>query len=359
MEHPLEAVMRAAGGRVEEAGGYRTVLEFGDLPAEYERALHGAGICERGRGLIEVTGRDRAAWLHNLVTNAVKTLQPGEGNYAFALNVKGRILFDCNILIYRDAIWIDLDRAALSPALSHLNRYIITEDVQLTDRSDDYARIALVGPRAAEIADALGASHAAAMPVPGLTSATLVQKSRPLVRTDFAGVFGAELFIEAADAVACWSRLLEIGRPVELGPVGWRALEILRIEAGRPAYGRELHDEVLPAETGQLSRAVSFVKGCYLGQEVVERMRSHGAVARGLVSLRLGELPSTLPAPLIGDAGEAGRLTSACQSPTSGSAIGLGYVRAAIKPGTRLHVGDQIQMGVEVLAGPVLPGAGA
>jgi len=116
---------------------------------------------------------------------------------------------------------------------------------------------------------------------------------------------------------------------------------------------------VLPAETGQLARAVSFVKGCYLGQEVVERMRSHGAVARRFVPLRLQEVPSSLPVALLGETAEAGRLTSACWSPAAGGPIGLGYVRTALgASGARLHVGEERVKEADVLPRPVRPSPG-
>jgi folate-binding protein YgfZ len=345
--------------------------------AEYAAAASGTALFDdSSRGLIQVTGKDRAAWLHNLVSNSVKTLEPRQGCYAFALNVKGRILFDLNILALADALWLDIDRRLVAKAMAHLDRYIIAEDVKLADRSEDYRRFLLLGPQAVQVADALGATQIADAAQLSHSTATLVGKSRVIVRHDLgggagvppadstshgleahatghgleahstahgletrgtaggqdarppAGLFRAELYVEAADADACWKRLLEIGAPVGLRPVSEGCVETLRIEAGIPASVQDIDEEVLPAETMQLERAVNFRKGCYLGQEVVERMRSHNVLARRLVGLRL-DGAVTLPAVLRSGEVEVGRVTSACESPAAGGWIGLGYVKTS------------------------------
>jgi folate-binding protein YgfZ len=350
----LDEVTAAAGARTIEIAGIRTVSHYGAPKAEYEDALNAAGLYDaRSRGLIEITGSDRAVWLHNLVTNAVKTLGPGEGNYTFATNVKGRILFDGNIIVLADRIWFDIDRRYAAKALAHFERYIITEDVRVTDRSREYCRIALLGPRAAEIAAALGARQAGTMASIGSTTVPLAGAPRLLVRHDSAGVLGLEFYVEAADAAACWSELLEIGRPV-IRPVGQTAVDVLRIEAGIPVYGHDIDEDTLPAETQQIERAVSYVKGCYLGQEVVERMRSRGGLARKLVGLKLSGSAGVHPGnALLADGTSIGRLTSVCESYAAGGTIGLGYAKVAhANPGTVLVVESTTEVKAEVASLP-------
>jgi folate-binding protein YgfZ len=186
--------------------------------------------------------------------------------------------------------------------------------------------LALLGPASVQVLDAIGVTQAGSMSALGSGRATLVQQGRLVVRHDFAGVFGAELYIDAADAEAVWNRLLEIGRPVGLRSVGHSAVEALRIEAGLPASVQDIDEEVLPAETQQLERAVSYKKGCYLGQEVVERMRSHQVLARKLVGFRLSG-PASSQQVLRAAGSEAGRITSVCESPAAAGWIGLGYVK--------------------------------
>lgn len=354
-EHPLDQVVTSAGARWEESLGVRMAADYGDVRAEHEVAFAGAAICDaRDRGVIEIRGRDRATWLHNLVTNTIKTLQPGEGNYGFAINVKGRILMDFNMLVLGDAIWLDIDRRLIAKALAHFDRYTITEDVQCRDRSGEFARIALTGPKAAEIADALGATNAPVMAALSSAPVALAGRHRLMVRHDFAGVFGVEFFVESEDAARCWERLLEIGAPVGLRPVGRAAIETLRIEAGIPRYGQDIDEEVLPAETDQIERAISYVKGCYLGQEVVERMRSRGALARKLVGLRFSDEGVQPAAPLRAGEAEVGRVTSVCRSFALAARIGLGYLRTGhTEPGTRVSVGAAGAVTAEVVPLPM------
>lgn len=333
---------RAGGAHVSGDPDSPRVDDFGSPGGEYLAGLTGAALYPAtNRRLIQITGKDRAAWLHNLTTNAIKTLQNGEGSYAFATNVKGRILFDLNALVLTDAIWVDLHRIALPKALTHFERYVIMEDVKIEDRSEAFTRFGLLGPKAVEIAEALGALQAGAMASLGSTWVPLARKKRLLVRHDFTGVFGVELYIDAEDAAECWDRLLEIGQPVGLAPVGFHAVRTLRMEAGLPSWPEDIDEEVLPAETQQIERAISYVKGCYLGQEVVERMRSHGALARKLTGFRLSapiEVPPGGQPIKSGDA-DAGRITSTCQSEEMSAPIGLGYLKTAhAKPGNRLTV---------------------
>lgn len=426
-DQPLEQAILAAGARVEEVAGVPVAVDYGDVAGEYAAAGSGAALYDaRDRGLIEVRGKDRAAWLHNLTTNAVQTLGPYEGNYAFAVNVKGRILFDLNVLARPDALWLDIDRRLVAKALAHFDRYTITEDVLCRDRSDEFARLALCGPGAASIVESLGVTQVRAMPAlgstpialppaaglsPGEAGASPASSPQPggagilpasgqpssrgegpqegtewlLVRHDFAGVFGVEFYVPAGAAAGFWNRLLETGRTAGLRPAGWHAINTLRIEAGIPWYGHDIDEEVLPAETGQVERAVSYVKGCYLGQEVVERMRSRGVVANRLIGLRLGgpgvddrlasaaagpgprqepdagrspaEAPETaLPAPRpalkAGDA-EVGRVTSICHSPALNAWIALGYARSShATPGMRLTLAGEPPVEGEVVPLP-------
>jgi aminomethyltransferase len=319
------------GGILGERGGQPVPVHYGDPAAEYDAAIRGAGLHHRAyRGLIEVVGDDRVDWLNNLVTNVVKTLGPGEGNYAFAVNAKGRVVFDCEMLIHPDRIWLDVERSCVPRALEHLNHYLITEDVRLADRSDDVTQLALLGPKAAGVLDSLEASNATAMAQ--LQHATLRFNGQPRVfaRLDLHGAFGAVLFVESADDGACWQRVLAIGEEQGLRPVGLEAVNAARIEAGIPWPGDDITDETIPPETLQAERGISYQKGCYLGQEVIERMRSRGSLARCLIGVIVeGDTAPPLPAKVVAGDAEIGRLTSVCVSPHVGRPIALGYVKAA------------------------------
>ena len=325
-EHPLKQILTGQGAVIENVRGLETPVHYGDPEAEYARVAGPGGIyIAFDRGAIDITGKDRAAWLHNLVTNTVKNLQPGEGNYTFAVNVKGRILFDGNVIVLNDRIRLDVDRRYVEKAITHLKKYCIMEDVKLTDVSSDFVRVAIVGESALKQLAAFGAGQAVSMAAQGSTHLELAGQQRLLVRNDFAGVPAAELYLKAIDAQSCWDSLKSLG----LEPLGFQAIDTRRMEAGIPLYGVDIDEENLPAETGQFDRTVSFTKGCYLGQEIVERMRSRGSVARKLVGIRLEkDTPIESKTPFQVEGKDAGIITSSCWSPATRARIALGYAKS-------------------------------
>lgn len=306
---------------------------YGDLRGEHRALAEGPGVVDRrDRAMIEITGRDRTTWLHNLTTNEIKKLAPGEGNYAYVLNVQGRIQFDVHVLVRPESILLDLDRRWLSRARAHFEKFTITEDVAVNDLSDGRARLALTGMNRGALLDELGAGHARNLPACSTTTVVWRDVELLMFRHDGFGVPATEIELPDEHAGTFWRWLCEPGRTFPAAPIGVQALQIRRMEAGIPWPMTELHDGVLPAETGQLPRAVSFQKGCYLGQEVVERMRSRGIVARRLVGLLFdADDPPQPGTKLLDGAGnEAGSVTSACRSIQLDRSVALGYVKAAL-----------------------------
>ncbi len=323
-----------AGAEARDVSGCPVLPHFGDPAGEYRALRTGFAIVDRStRGLVELTGKDRISWLHNLTTNQVRTLGPNDGNYAFALNVKGRIEFDLNMLVLPECVRLDIDRAFVSRAIRHFDKYTIVEDVRLADRTGEFVRLGIAGPRMGDVMASLKADAAIAMAQLASGSLSWRGADVPYFRHDFCGVPAVELLLPADRAVEFWESLTPAA--------GFDAVEAMRIEAGIPRSTLEIHDDILPAETDQLERGVSYQKGCYLGQEVVERMRSRGGLARRLVGVVVAgaELPPRGAEFHIDQGATVGKLTSACQSPALGSIIALGYVKlAATAPGTRLHV---------------------
>lgn len=308
-----------------------------DIVEQYVAAHRAAGIYTRpDRALIEVTGKDRATWLHNLVTNTVKTLSPGEGNYAFATSVKGRTVFDLYFYVLEDRIGLDVDAREREKALAHLNRYVITEDVTLTDRTGEVGRIALIGPRVVDVCAEVGIANFAAMASLQHVGVTIGGALCRAVRDELGGLPVVEFLVEQPHAGAIDALRASVG----LREIGRDALEVLRIEAGRPASVDDIDEDVVPPETGQIERGISYHKGCYLGQEVIERMRSHGVLARTLVGLRLeGDSQPERNAKVMLNDQEAGRVTSCCWSEAAGSLLALGYLKTAYaKAGTSAFV---------------------
>jgi len=330
-------------------------------PADERAVRDGVGVLSwPGRGLVEVNGRDRQAWLHNVITCAVKAIPVGRGAYSFACDVRGRIQFDLSVLAFDDRLWLDVPLERLAAALAHLNRFLISEDVTLTDITASQRVIRVVGPRAAAIAMDLGAADLNAMPdmahtwvVPG----GMADSDRALLVCRRIGATNAfDLLVPAERFTPMWERVLACGPRV----VGDAAVLLLKIEAGIPTWGSELTEASLPAETGQLERAVSFKKGCYLGQEVIERMRAHGSLAKRLVRVEVEEGADILiPTPIVqvADAAsaslgltsstaspdspaEVGRITSLLSRPSDGRYVGLGFLRRGVSDDGRLRTGD-------------------
>lgn len=297
---------------------------FSDAADEYEAATNAAALFDRSdRGLVLLSGAERSAWLHNLVTNDVNKLAPAAGLYAFALDNRGRIQFDCNILALPDELWIDIDHEHAALAMEHLERFHISEDVALRDASAEFARLACYGPESARVAESLGAPDPAEWTQ--LTQRAL--DSARVFRRDIGPLLGFEIILPVDEARPWWDRLIECGAL----PAGHRTLDALRIEAGIPWFSQDLNNSVLPGETGQTERAVSFQKGCYLGQEIVERMRAYASLARRLVRIRCDDgAELTTPCDLIRDGKSVGRITSLVAHPVKSNWIGLAYLSTRV-----------------------------
>ena len=211
------------------------------------------------RGKIRVTGEDRARLLHAMLSNAVQTLQPGQGNYHFLLNAQGRILADANLYVFADSILLDLEPELTARVYEHLDHYIIADDVQLENVTEKLATIALEGPRADQIAG---------VTVPAEAGSHIDFEGMIVARTAATGQPGLWFFLDPARAGDLIHRLEQAGAVAATA----EEARVVRVENGIPRYGDDFGDTTLPQETEQ-ARALSFTKGCYLGQEIVERIR--------------------------------------------------------------------------------------
>lgn len=358
-ESIFSAAKRYQPARTVEYRGATLPADFGSAADEFHAARFAAALFDRSdRGLLRLTGRDRLAWLHNLVTQSVKDMTPGDGRYSFAVDVRGRTRFDLNILALDDELWLDVDAATAAEARAHLDRYLITEDVQIAPAGDGWARLGVGGPQTPAVAAGLGVTNLLARPP--LAHQPICDGAARLVRHDFAGAAGFELIVPREAAAAWWDRL---AGAAGVRPAGFFALDALRIDAGIPWLGRDIDEKVIPPETGAAERSISYKKGCYLGQEVIERMRSYGSMARRLVRFRVaadaagwraaaGEPPAglVLPAALHKDGKEAGRVTSLVKHPLEAAFIGLGYLRTNLSDATGLTMGEPA-VAIEVVEG--------
>lgn len=311
--------------------------------SEYETVRHAAGLIDRSsQGKIVLSGRDRASFLHALLTNDIAALEPGTGCYAAYLTPQGRMIADMRVVELGDRILLDVVPSVAASLTDRFNTLIFSEDVQVTDVTADLAELGVHGPGAVEVlAEAVGVSAAesSARQQYGSLRKTFDNAEVIVVRDDYLGEPGFDVSVARAEAEHLQTKIVAAGAL----DIGASTAEILRVEAGRPLFGVDMNTETIPLEAGIEERAISFTKGCYVGQEVIIRVlhRGHGRIARKLVGLiiRGAEIPAANDLIFI-QAGEQriGEVTSAVQSPALG-AIALGYVRRDhTAPGTQVGI---------------------
>lgn len=301
----------------------------------------GAGLFRNlSRTVVCVTGSDRVRWLNGMVSNDVSKLEPGpehSGCYAVLLTAQGRIVSDLQVLARSDAFWLDLEAGEAATVVERLNKYIIADDVELSECEVELERMALEGPSAFEIF-ASAVADAPNIAPDGCADVALAGVPVTVAAFGWSGESALQFFVAAGSGDAVADALRAAGAEFGLVDASADALEILRIEAGVPRSGVDLDESVLPAEAG-LERAVATTKGCYTGQEVVERLRSRGKASHLLIGLETSSSEAfEVGAAIEVDAKRVGEVTSACVSPVAGP-IALAFVRRAFaEPGTEVRV---------------------
>ncbi len=269
------------------------------------------------RGKLRVSGEDRARLLHAMSTNHVQGLQPGEGLYAFFLTAQGRILADANIYNPGETLFLDTEPETAVKLREHLEKYIIADDATVEDETAKWAEIALEGPQSMAFGEQLG------IPVPQNKYSVTDWADGFVARVASTGAEGIRIFLSAAEKDNLLLRMEPLGIPNATDTDA----RIVRLENGIPRYGEDISERYLVQET-QAIHAVHFSKGCYLGQEIVERVRSRAQIHRVLGAVHIQS--STAPAPgtkLTSDGKDVAEITSAVYSPAVGETVGLAYVR--------------------------------
>jgi aminomethyltransferase len=286
--------------------------------AGYEALRNSAAWIDlSGRGKIRVTGEDRARLLHAMTTNHVQQLVPGEGVYAFFLNAQGRIQADVNLFALKDQLLLDTEPEVKQKVYEHLDKFIIADDAYLADVTDDLATINIEGPGAQDVLNELGAQ------APATEHGIAIWGNALVAAVTSTGSPGYSIFIpvsEKADLLVSLEKL-------EIPEADREAAEAVRLENGRPRYGTDFTDANIPQETQQM-HALHFSKGCYLGQEIVERVRSRGHVNRVLVPLEIEAPEDVMTGKIEAGGKEVGTITSTAFSPSLNKVVAMGIVRA-------------------------------
>ena len=302
---------------------------------QYDAAHNSAALIDRSsQGTIALTGGDRASFLHALLTNDIVGLAKGRGVYAAYLTPHGRMISDMRVIETGSRMLLHVERDVAAPLATRLDTLIFSEDVQVKDATGELAAMGLFGPSAARMIQ-----QATGMSVADLANQydNVTSESVAIIREDGLGVPGFDLYVPKSDD-GIRAKLMEAGAVA----ASEETAETLRLEAGRPRFGIDMNTDTIPLEAGLEDRAISFTKGCYVGQEVIIRVmhRGHGRVARRLVMIVLagGSVPARGDKIHLGNR-VVGEITSATASPKLGSPLALGYVqRDHAAAGTELTV---------------------
>lgn len=361
----LHEFHRRLGGQFADAGGAQRVNDYGDWLAEHSALRRGAGLLDFSfRSRICLVGADRARFLHGQVTNDVKKLRISEGCYAAITTAKGKMESDLNILCLADELLLDFEPGLAEKISQRLEKYIVADDVQIVDASPHYGLLSVQGPKAEAAIRALGlfaeipkqplASIKISAPALGelylASNARLVglggsrgDEALPKIgnrQSPIGNQLGFDLFVPNHSLGAVAEKLIAAVQQTSGRACGWQAFETARIEAGIPRFGADMDETNIPLECGLEARAITYTKGCYIGQEVINRIHSVGHVNRELRGLRLADDLKQLPQrgdPLLHAGKEVGYITSTVRSPLLIANIALGYVRReANQVGTEL-----------------------
>ncbi len=333
---PLYDQLAARGARMGEYRGAETAQSFGDPRSEFLALRRACGIYDLGwRARFRIGGKDRVRWLNGMVSNNMRDLPAGRGNYNFVLNAQGHILADLYVYNPGDYFLASTERAQLEKLLALLRRYIIMDQVELVDVSSEWTAIGVQGPRSREVLGKAGFEGPLPQPLELLE---ITWRGETLLSTRMADqrLEIYEIWMPPEEAVAVWGSLAATG----VIPVGSEALEMFRVAAGVPRYGVDIRERDLPQETGQ-AQALNFSKGCYIGQEIVERIRSRGSVHRSLTGLVLDGQAPPPGTRLQWQGKDVGEITSVRAVPAKGGErlLALGFVRhEAAQPGTKLNL---------------------
>lgn len=345
LETPLRREGEAFGATFGEWFGCRLPSRFAEPAVERAAARQSAALLDtNSRGFLSLTGPDRARYLNAVTTADIRILREGQGNVGLLLNPQGHILAEIETYALKDELLLVTQACVLTRTQETLERFIIMDDCALANVSPLFGSLAVEGPKARAVLASVCGMAGDSLPSSAWSHIGAQINGLPcrVVRHSFYSTAesdaGFEIFAAPGHLGTIWRAMDEALRPREGSAAGYETLNVLRLEAGISWFGYDFDDRVIPHEAGVEGSHISYTKGCYTGQEIVERVRSRGHVNRHLVMLRF--LGPTVPPPntlLIARGAEAGRVTSAAFSPKWGSAIGMGYVRREqTQPGSRL-----------------------
>ena len=329
LETPLLGLHRSSGAIMGEYFGTLLPSSFGDFAKEYAALRQTVALMDTNfRAFFSFTGPDRQRYVNAILTSNVRDLKPGQGTVGLLLNPQGHILAEVETFAGQDCILASSHAMIRERTFSTFDKFIIMDDVTLEDLTASTGTLDIVGPRASALLAELGVKRFADMPVLAHEEFKVGEISCQVVRRDLAGDTVATLIASRDQLPELWRELGERVRAQGGFPAGLEALNSVRLECGTPWFGLDYDDKQIPHEAGLEDTHINYEKGCYTGQEIVERVRSRGHVNRRLAELRFSG-PGAVRAgtKLLFEGNEIGIVMSSAFSPSLGQPIGLGYVR--------------------------------
>jgi glycine cleavage system T protein len=348
---PLFEIHKSLGATFTEVQGWEVPAHYGDPLAEHLAVRSNAGIMDMThRGKIRVAGKDRTKFLQNILSQDMNALTPGTGGYAALLNTKGHMLAYMKIYSDEDSFLIDTEPGEADKIIQTLNRYLFREDVKIEDVTLKYGLVTLQGPNSRETICRINGTDIKEMKECDHLNLFINNTNCRVTRTTYTGEEGYDIYVPWDNLHSIWEAILipspsgrGAGVRVGITPFGHDAFETLRIEAGTPLYSVDMDEDTIPVEAN-LDHAISYTKGCYIGQETIARIKFKGHANKTLSGIFItGDV-----IPKKGDRvykiidsteHDIGVITSACFSPTLNRSIAMGYIRIGQnEPGNEIHI---------------------
>lgn len=332
----LQDKLTATGARMGSYRGGETPATFGNIAVEFDALLQGAALFDLGwQAKLQISGKDRTRWLNGMVTNNIRDLGPGRGVYAFILTPQGHNQGDLTAYNRGEYLLATTVREQADKVTAVLKKYIIMDKVEIEDISEKLVSVGIAGPKAAETLTKAGID-ASQLEAGQVADAAWREIRISIARSSHPQMDGYDIWLAPEHVEKLWDALIAAGAT----PAGSDALEMYRIARGVPRYGIDLRERDLPQETGQ-EHALNFSKGCYIGQEIVERIRARGNVHRTFIGFEVEGEPPQPGTKIRANDKDVGEVTSATRLP-NGRTIALGYLRREVAAaGTAVQIGEQ------------------
>jgi len=329
IQTPLHAAHEAAGATVGEYFGCELPVRFTNTREEYSFARKTAAVADKNyRAFFKFTGPDRVRYLNAVLTNNIRDLQPGQGIPSLLLNPQGHFLAELDTYAMADHLLVVTYAMIRERTNATLDKFIIMDDVVLEDVTEQFGVISIEGPASAQIISRLGGPPLELLSELSHMETQIAGVSCLIVRISPGGISGAEFIAPRESLAKLWQALVDAARANGGGPIGYDALSAIRLEAGIPWFGYDFDETNIPHEAGVENSHISYTKGCYTGQEIVERVRSRGHVNRRRVGVAFsGEVIPAAKTPLLAGGAEVGFVTRAAFSYALERPIGMAYIR--------------------------------